>query len=144
MKKFTFRLQRLLQWRIVEREREEGRLQALVSELQRLDAARLAVERNAESAEKSMLRPDVLIEERQALGGYRRFIAGERQRLARLRGELGSRIEAQRRVLVEAERNVEALRLMRDEKQAQWRREVDKEQEELISELVTARWGRRV
>lgn len=144
MRKFTFRLERLLQWRVLEKEREDGRLQALVSELQRLDAARLAVERNAESEENSILRPDVLVEERQALGGYRRFIAGERQKLVRLRGELESRIEAQRRVLVEADRKVEALRQLRDAKQTQWRKELDKEQEDLVSELVVARWGRRV
>lgn len=143
MKKFAFRLERLLQWRTVEREQQEARLQALFSELEQLDAARRALERNAESAEESVLRPDVLTEERQALDGYRRFISSERQRLLGLRAELGTRIEKQMLVLVEAERKVEALSQMRDDKKAEWRIERDKEQEDLVSELVVARWGRR-
>lgn len=143
MRKFTFRLERLLQWRVHERQREEGRLQALFTELERLDTARLAVERNAESAEESVLRPDVLIEERQALGCYRRFVAGERARLLRLRAELETRIETQRSALVDAERKVEALSRLRDDKLAEWRSQLGKEEEDLVSELVVARWGRR-
>lgn len=144
MKKFAFRLERLLQWRTLEREQEEGRLQALFAELERLDAALRALARNEEQAEESVLRPDVFTEERQALDGYRQFICGERQRLAGLRTELETRIENQRRVLVEAERKVEALSQMRDDKKAEWRVQHDKEQEDLVSELVAARWGRRV
>lgn len=143
MKKFAFRLDRLLQWRTVEKEQEEGRLQALFSQLEQLDAARRALEQNAELAENSVLRPDVLTEERQALDGYRRFIAIERQRLLGLRAELETRIEKQRLVLVEAERKVEALNRMRDDKKAEWRAQADKEQEDLVAELVVARWGRR-
>lgn len=143
MKKFTFRLERLLQWRVLQREREEGRLQILVSELERLDAARLTVERNAESAEQWVLRPDVVTEERRALDGYRRFTAGERRKLLQSRAQLETRIESQRRVLVEAERKVEALRQMRDDRKAEWRGKLDKEQEDLVAELVVARWGRR-
>ena len=144
MKKFAFRLERLLQWRIVEQEREEGKLQLLFAEQERLDEMTRCLERNADAAEQSVLRPDVLIEERQALGGYRRFVAGEKQKLLRLRADLETRIEGQRRLLVEAERKVEALTQMRDDKRAEWRGQVDKEQEELVSELVIARWGRQV
>jgi flagellar export protein FliJ len=143
VKKFAFRLERLLQWRTLEREQEEGRLQALFSELEQLDAARRALEGNLESAEESVLRPDVFTEERQALDGYRRFVTNERKRLLGLRGELETRIEKQRLVLVEAERKVEALSRMRDDKKAEWRAELDKEQENMVSELVVARWGRR-
>lgn len=144
MKRFAFRLERLLQWRVIEKEREEGRLQALFAELERLDAARATLERNAEAAENSVVRPDVLTEELLALTSYRRFTAGEKQKLLRLRADLETRIEAQRGLLVEAERKVEALTQMRDEKKAAWRGQADKEQEELVSELVIGRWGRRV
>ncbi len=144
MKKFAFRLERLLQWRVIEKEHEEGRLQALFGELERLDAARATLERNAEAAEKSVVRPDVLTEELLALSGYRRFTADQKLKLLRLRADLETRIDAQRRLLVEAERKVEALTQMRDEKKATWRGQADKEQEELVSELVIGRWGRHV
>jgi flagellar export protein FliJ len=142
VKRFTFRLERLLQWRTLEREREEGRLQALFSEAERLEAERISLEAGARSAEESVLRPDVLIEERQALGNYRRFLANERKRLLRLRNELESRVEAQRLILVEAERKVEALAHMRDGKLAEWRSQMDKEQGDFVDGLVVARWGR--
>ena len=142
MKRFTFRLERLLQWRTLQKEQEEGRLQALFSEGERLEAERISLETGAHSAEQSVLRPDVLIEERQALGNYRRFLSIERQRLLRLRQELESRIQIQRRLLVEAERKVEALKNMRDDKSAEWRRQLEKEQGDFVDELVVARWRR--
>jgi len=142
MKRFAFRLERLLTWRTMEKEREEGRLQALFAEGERMEAERMSLEAGAQSAEESVLRPDVFAEERQALGNYRRFLANERQRLQRLRAELGKRIEAQRRLLVEAERKVEALTKMRDAKKAEWRGQMEKEQGDLVDELVVARWRR--
>jgi len=143
MKKFTFRLERLLQWRALEKEQQEGRLRALLADLKQLDAARRALEQRAQLAEDSVLGPGVLNEERQALDGYRRAVKAERQRLLQQRTELESRVAKQREVLVEAERRVDALNRMRDDKKAAWRFELDKEQENLVSELVIARWGRR-
>jgi flagellar export protein FliJ len=142
LKRFTFRLERLLQWRTLEKEQEEGRLQALFSEGDRLEAERTSLESSACSAEQSVLRPDVLVEERQALGNYRRFVAKERQRLLSLRKELESRIEAQRRLLVEAERKVEALKNMREDKLAEWQGQMAKEQGDFVDGLVVARWRR--
>ncbi len=144
MKRFTFRLERLLQWRTLQKEQEEGRLQALFAEVERLEAQQLALDASGRSAEASVLRPDVLIEERQALGNYRRFLTVERQRLLGLRKELAGRVEAQRLLLVEAERKVEALKNMRDDKLTQWRGQMDKEQADTVDELVVARWGRQL
>jgi flagellar export protein FliJ len=76
------------------------------------------------------------------LGNYRRFASQERRRLLGLRKELEGRIEAQRRTLVEAERKVEALNHMRDEKLAEWRYETDKEQRDFVDGLVVSRWRR--
>lgn len=142
MKRFTFRLQRLLEWRALQREQEEGRLRQLFAEAERLESERISLEAGAQTAEESVQRPDVLNEERQALGNYRRFLAVERQRLLRLRAELEDRIEAQRHLLVEAERKVEALKHMRDDKRAAWRSQADKEQGDFVDALVVARWRR--
>jgi flagellar export protein FliJ len=142
LKRFTFRLERLLQWRTLEKDREEGRLRKLFTEVERLEAERILLENKAQAAEESVRRPDVLNEERQALGNYRRFIARERLRLLRLRAELESRIQAQRRLVVEAERKVEALKHMRDDKLAEWRSQTDKEQGDFVDGLVVARWRR--
>ena len=142
MRRFTFRLERLLQWRALEKDQEEGRLRRLFSEAERLEAERISLENSAHAAEDSVQRPDVLTEERQALGNYRRFLAHERLRLLRLRAELENRIQAQRRQLVEAERKVEALTHMRDDKLSEWRSQAEKEQGDFVDELVAARWRR--
>lgn len=142
MKRFTFRVERLLQWRTLEKDQEEGRLRKLLSEVERLEAERILLENKAQAAEESVRRPDVLNEERQALGNYRRFIARERLRLQRLRAELESRIQTQRRLVVEAERKVEALKHMRDDKLAEWRSQTDKEQGDFVDGLIVARWRR--
>lgn len=142
MKRFTFRLERLLQWRTLEKDQQEGRLRKLFSEVERMEAERISIENSAKAAEESVRRPDVLNEELQALGNYRQFQARERQRLLRLRAELESRIQAQRRLLVEAERKVEALKHMRDDKLAEWRNQADKEQGDFVDGLVVARWRR--
>ncbi len=142
MKRFAFRLERLLQWRTVEKEQQESRLRALFAEAEQLEAERIALEDGAHFAEESVLRLDVLLEERQALSTYRQFLARERKRLAVQRAELDARIEAQRQVLVEAERKVEALKNMRDDKQAEWRSQAEKEQGDFVDGLVVARWKR--
>jgi flagellar export protein FliJ len=142
LKRFTFRLERLLQWRALQREQEEGRLRKLFSVAERLEAERISLEKSANAAEDSVQRPDVLTEERQALGNYRRFLANERLRLLRLRAEIENRIQAQRRLLLEAERKVEALAHMRDDKLSEWRSQADKEQGDFVDGLVAARWRR--
>lgn len=142
MRRFTFRLERLLQWRVLEKDQEEGRLRKLLSDLERLEAERVALDNAAREAERSVERPDALTEEHQALANYRRFVAGERERLRQVRVDLETRIQAQRLVLVESERRVEALKNMKDGKLAEWRRQVDKEQADFVDSLVVARWRR--
>ena len=146
MKKFRFRLEQLRRWRETERDREEARLQALLAGLKQLERARRDLENAMQGAEQSVRpapdAPLAPIEELQALDSYRRHIKREQLRLAGLRAQLEVRVAAQRRVLVEAERKVEMLEHLREERLAEWKKELDKEQENLVAELVVARWAR--
>lgn len=82
------------------------------------------------------------MQELQALDSYRCYVRREGQRLAALRVPLEARIATQRRALTEAERKVAVLDLLREEKMEEWKKELDKEQEDLVAELVVARWAR--
>jgi flagellar export protein FliJ len=146
LKKFSFRLEQLRRWREAERDKEEARLQALLAGLKQLDRARADLESAVQRAELSVRpspqAPLAPIQELQALDSYRRYVRREQLRLSGLRAQLEVSVEAQRRVLVEVERKVEVLEHLREERLAMWRRELDKEQEDLVAELVVARWAR--
>ena len=146
MKKFSFRLEQVRHWRESQRDQEEARLQALFAELNQLERARAELGNAAAKAEQAVRpTPDALlapIHELQALDSYRDYVRRERRRLAGLRAPLQARIATQRRALVEAERKVKVLDLLRDERLEEWKKELDKEQEDLVAELVVARWAR--
>ncbi len=146
MKKFSFRLEQVRHWRESQRDQEEARLQALFAALNQLERAQVELGNAAAKAEQSVRsRPDAPlppIQELQALDSYRYYVRRECQRLADLRVPLEVRIAIQRRALAEAERKVEVLNLLRDERLEEWKKELDKEQEELVAELVVARWAR--
>lgn len=146
MKKFEFRLEQVRRWRESERDKEEARLQALFAALNQLERARVELGNAAARAEQAVRpRPDAPlppVQELQALDSYRGYVRRECQRLASLRSPLEARIATQRRALTEAQRKVEILDLLREEKLEEWKKELDKEQEDLVAELVVARWAR--
>ena len=146
MKKFNFRLEQVRRWRESERDKEKFRLQALLTELRQLDWAQSQLVNAASGAELAVRptpeAPLPSTEELQALDSYRGYVRRECQRLAGVRAQLEVRVNAQRRALVEAERKVEVLDILREQKLAEWKKDLDKEQEELVAELVVARWAR--
>jgi len=146
LKKFSFRLEQLCRWREVERDKEEARLQSLFAELKQIERARIQLENAVALAERSVRpvpqAPLAPIQELQALDSYRLYVQREHRRLAGLRAQMEVRIASQRRVLVDAERKVEVLDQLREERLAEWKKELDEEQEELVAELVVARWAR--
>ena len=146
LKKFNFSLEQVRHWRESERDKEEARLQALFAELNQLERARVELVNAAAKADQAVRpRPDAplpAMQELQVLDSYRGYIRRECQRLAGLRAPLEARIAAQRRALTEAERKVEILDLLREEKLEEWKKELDKEQEDLVAEMVVARWAR--
>jgi flagellar export protein FliJ len=146
LKKFNFRLEQVRRWRESQRDAEEARLQALFAELHQLERARVELGIAAAKAEQAVRPgPDAPLppmQELQALDSYRGYVRRECRRLAGLRSPLEARIAIQRRALTEAERKMEVLDLLREEKLEEWKKELDKEQEDLVAELVVARWAR--
>ena len=141
MKKFRFPLQKLRDWRQIRFETEEARLSGMLHQRRQLTLARQRLNEESEAAlaacvTAATLRSDELV----WLDSYRRFARAEAARIeGQMRG-LETQIEAQRRQLLETRRSVMVLDGLKDRQHQQWRQEADKEQEEMVAELVVARW----
>lgn len=141
MKKFRFPLQKLRDWRQIRFEAEEARLAGLLHQRQQLALTRQRLTEESEAALVACATAATLrSEELLWLDSYRRFARAEAARLeGQMRG-LEAQIDAQRRQLLEARCGVMVLDRLKDRQHQQWRKEADKEQEEMVAELVVARW----
>jgi len=141
MKKFAFSLDRIRTYREARLKEQEARMQALLSERLVLAARQRDLERQETAAmdlirEVRVLRVDELVAE----DAFRRYSGLERLRLKAAEREVAGRIEQQRAVLIEAQRQVEMLNRLKEKRLASWRAELDRETENAVSELVIARW----
>jgi len=143
VRKFRFSLEKLLHYRQARLAVEQARLDRILAEQRALAERRAALEREERLVMENLRRLPVLTSsELEAAASFRRFARSEAVRLLSLEGELVSRLERQRQAVVEARRGVEALEQLRARKHESWRREVDRELENQVAELVVARWKR--
>jgi flagellar export protein FliJ len=144
VKRFSFRLESLQRWRMTQRDREMAALELLLAERARLLREESELEQALLASRVFVRRtPEAEAEELHAADRYLRYAIQQRRRLKSAEAELDQRIDSQRKVLVEAERRVDVLDQLRTQQHAAWRRELDKEQESLVAELVVARWHRQ-
>lgn len=141
MKKFRFPLEKLRAWRRSRFEAEEASLQALLAEQRRIQVQRerLAGEMDA-SLHQLAAKQTACAEELLALNSFCLYAQHEERRLELTQRQIGQEIGKQRERLMEARRDVELLDLLREKRLAQWALEADKEQENMVAELVVARW----
>ncbi|HRJ20682.1 MAG TPA: hypothetical protein PLF84_16650 [Bryobacteraceae bacterium] len=141
MKKFRFALDKLRSWRQIQCDTEQARLQALLLEDRQIQKRR---DRLAQDLDRSLAAVVEgrfnQAEELFALNQFSMFVQGESQKLAHLQSQLAQAIEKQRLVLLEARRHVEVLDQVRESRLKQWRFDAEREQEDLVAELVVARW----
>lgn len=142
MKRFTFPLESLRRLREARLEAEEALLRSLVAEREEVERRRAQLDHEeARVMDELRLKKILEVQELTAVEGYRRFAGAERGRLRSAALDLGERIERQRAALLAARREVEALNSLRERRMEAWRKEVDRETENAIAELVIARWG---
>lgn len=143
MKRFEFRLQRVMEWRESQLEIELATLGRLTAEGMAIDRRRQQVENECRSAEKSLV-AGTAVEAQQlaALDGFRIWTRQECERLVRKRAECEKLIEDQRRQVVEARRRFRLLEQLRERRLAEWSSEFSRELESLAGELYLARRAR--
>ena len=144
MRRFRFRLESVLEWRLLQLELEETKLQGLFEELRRVDGALDALDAGKAEAERAVLGGGTVpAQQLEALDAHRLHLAREKQRLAAARVGCEGRIAAQREQVRKAERDLRLLEKLKERRQAEWRKANDREQEALAAEVFLAQWHRK-
>ncbi len=143
MRRFQFRLESVLHWRLLQLELEEAKLQRLFEERHGLDRTLEALAAGKTIAERAVLGADGAPGQAlAALDEHRGWLARERQRIAARRTDCEARIAAQRQRTIEAERGVRLLERMKHRRLSEWQAEAAREEEALASESYLARFHR--
>jgi hypothetical protein len=143
VKRFRFRLESVLKWRLLQLELEEAKLQGLFTELQALGARREALAAGRADSERAVLALAVIeAQQLEALDAHRRWVTAERERLARQAADCATRIASQREHVRKAEQNLRLLEKVKERRLAEWSRALDKEYETLAAEGFLLRWQR--
>ena len=143
MKKFAFRLDRVLGWRHTQAGVEEAKLERLYAERGAIDAAHrnLLVERaQAEAALRA--RDHVTGQDVAALDAFQRHVVAESARLTEARAGCERRIAAQQQVLTVKRRDVKLLEKLKQQRLTSWSKELEREITEQAEESHLAKWNR--
>ena len=143
MKRFEFSLARVLEFRRRQLELEESKIEALNAERAALDgeSARLAAEEERTRG-ALMVTGSVEAGELVAADLYLRHLAEERKRQREKLADWSTRLRKQQDAVLEARRRLRLLEKLEEKKFREWQTEVDRELENLASELFLARWKR--
>lgn len=141
MKKFRFPLERLRAWRRVQLDAEQSRMRALLDEEQRVASRREALGLEMERARAGVAGGATIPAfELAALNQFSIHVESETQKLKNLQRQVRQAIEQQRETLLAVRRESEVLERLRRRRYEEWRAESDREEENLVAELVVARW----
>jgi hypothetical protein len=140
MKRFEFRLDRVLEWRRTQLEIELARLATLAEQAQAIDRRRREIQADYIAAERSLLASaDIDAADLAALDRYRIWVREESARLAARRAEWEQKICEQRGEVMAARRRCRLLERLKQKRLAEWNAEFDREIESLAGELYLAR-----
>ncbi|HEX5226753.1 MAG TPA: hypothetical protein VFW44_03550 [Bryobacteraceae bacterium] len=143
MKRFVFPLERVRRWREEQAELEKARLQQLYGQLAALEQEKASVEQErAANAQRILGQASVEGGELAALDAYGRHVRARVARIENRERQVGTWIEQQRQVVMEARRRAELLERLKAKKLEQWQAQADREEETLAGELFLAKWRR--
>jgi len=141
MKKFSFPLDRVLQWRRMQAQIEETKLQQLHSELHAVENRRAALDRERTVSEQSVLSGAAVTgSDLAALAAFQRFTVGERKRLDQARAESQQRIANQMQMIAVKRRDVRLLEHLREKGLKNWTAAQSHELEIQAAESFLARF----
>jgi flagellar export protein FliJ len=133
MKRFVFRLARVLEIRRTEANIARTRLEQLIR-------ARTETIARVEAAERDHLATfSVPVPQMRLAGDYRQHLGTVIDRLKADAAAAEKRVEEQRRIVIEAERRCELLERLKSKRKAEWEAELARELEELAASAHQAR-----
>ena len=148
MKRFEFRLERVLKWRKSELETEQARLEKLLQALRQLEHELSQFRAVLQEAEKELIcraeagepiDPWRLL----AVGSYRQYTRVREQLIGGRIVDLQQQICEQRDRITRAWRRHQLLERLRERAWEQWQVEAGRELEREVNELTILGWGRR-
>jgi hypothetical protein len=143
MKRFNFPLDRVRRWRLEQLNVEELRLQQLRVELEGLAASKRLIQDELTETQRQVLGQTHMHGcELETLDSYRLHIRGRIRELENREWERGTKVIEQRAKVIEARRQFELLEQLRKKSFSAWKTAMDKEQEDLASELFLAKRSR--
>lgn len=144
MKKFSFPLGRVMDWRDLQARIEESKLESLYAELRAIDAQVAAVlSARAKSDESLMSAASTMGSELAAIDAFRRFSVLEHTRLDALRIACTKRVAAQIQVVAAKRSDVKLLERLKQQRLTTWTAEFHKSIDAQAEESHLARFGRR-
>ena len=143
MKKFSFRLQRVLEWRDAQARLEEGRLGVLRAAVQASESAIAAIAQESEVASRQILTArSVSGEELAALGDHREQAIVRTMQLTLRRAEAQRAVDFQLKKVADRRREARLLERLRERRLSEWRHASDREIEHQAAENYLLRWNR--
>jgi len=143
MAQFNFSLEKILRWRAIEFTREEGKLQRLVQERDRLELmfARLQSERSALSMSVGGL-PGLQGGDLRAAAAYGLRLRKEIEKLTAARARIQDNLAAQQKQFAAAKLRLRLLEELKARRLERWRYEEARQLETLAAESYLAGWNR--
>jgi flagellar export protein FliJ len=129
MKRFQFRLGRVLDWRRTELELEERRLKQLHASIALLERERAALESAGDQASRALLTQAAVDgTELHALSAYRAAVTLQSIRLDQKRRQLQTDLAAQQQKLLEARRRLRLLENLKERRRVEWSYEAERQE----------------
>ena len=143
MKRFDFPLAKVLSFRRRQLELEEAKLEALDSERRTLESESSRLEDEAVRTRSALVvTGSAESQDLVAADLYLRHLSAEKKRHAAKVADWQARANKQQQSVVEARRRVRLIEKLEERQLREWKTAVDREMENLSSELYLARWKR--
>jgi flagellar export protein FliJ len=141
VKRFTFPLGRVMEFRRTQARLEEGKLEALYAGLRALDAREAVLIRQRMESEKTLkFAKSVTGFELELFGSYGLALKEEQKRMDKTRTECRKRIDAQLAVVMVKRREVKLLEKLKEQKFEKWEKEMFKEIDQQAEDAYLAKW----
>ncbi len=144
MKKFTFPLRRVLDWRETQARLEESKLEVLYAERRAIESHIATLLEEREKSDRTIAHGNGATgAELEALSAFRRFSVMEHTRLDKLRAGCSQRIAAQLAMVAAKKRDAKLLQRLEQQRLAAWQIDFSKQIDAQAEESHLARWNAR-
>jgi flagellar export protein FliJ len=144
MKKFTFPLARVMDFRHMQARLEEIKLEALYAELRAIATREVALIEQSVASEKALrAATSVTGFDLELFSTFSAATKGELKRMDTTRGECRKKIDAQLELLMVKRRDVKLLEHLKEQRFEKWEKEMFKEIDQQADEAYLAKWNSR-